>query len=81
MADDYELEEEDFTAQFNVGTFRRILRLVKPHWRWVAGFLFTIAWVSILDAVFTFLSKRIIDEASSRATQPSSPKSSSSTAG
>ena len=62
MADDYELEEEDFTAQFNVGTFRRILRLVKPHWRWVAGFLFTIAWVSILDAVFTFLSKRIIDE-------------------
>jgi len=62
MADDYELEEEDFTAQFNVGTFRRILGLVKPHWRWVAGFLFTIAWVSMLDAVFTFLSKRIIDE-------------------
>lgn len=62
MEDDYELEEEDFTTQFNVGTFRRILGLVKPHWRWVVGFLFTIAWVSMLDAVFTFLSKRIIDE-------------------
>ena len=62
MADDYEFEEEEFSAQFNGGTFRRIMGLVKPHWRWVAGFLFTIVWVSVLDAVFTFLSKRIIDE-------------------
>jgi ATP-binding cassette subfamily B protein len=63
MADDTEFEEEDFSAQFNGGTLRRILGLVKPHWRWVAGFLFTIAWVAALDAVFTYLSKRIIDEA------------------
>ena len=62
MADDYEFEEEDFSAQFNGGTLRRILGLVKPHWKWVTGFLFTIVWVSMLDAVFTYLSKRMIDE-------------------
>lgn len=62
MADEFEFEEEDFNARFNGGVFRRILGLVKPHWHWVAGFLVTIAWVSFLDALFTFLSKRIIDE-------------------
>jgi len=62
MADNYEFEEEEFSGQFNGGTFRRILGLVKPHWKWVAGFMFTIMWVSLLDAYFTFLSKRIIDE-------------------
>ncbi|OQA40730.1 MAG: putative ABC transporter ATP-binding protein [Chloroflexi bacterium ADurb.Bin325] len=62
MADSYEFEEEEFSGQFNGGTFRRILGLVKPHWKWVVGFIITIMWVSLLDAYFTFLSKRIIDE-------------------
>ncbi len=62
MADNYEFEEEEFDAKFNGGTFKRILGLVKPHWKWVVGFLVTIAVVAMLDAVFTFLSKRIIDE-------------------
>ncbi len=62
MADNYEFEEEEFSGQINGGTMRRILSLVKPHWKWVAGFMFTIMWVSLLDAYFTFLSKRIIDE-------------------
>ncbi len=46
MADDYEFEEEEFTTQFNGGTLRRILGLVTPHWRWVIGFLATVAVTS-----------------------------------
>ena len=40
----------------------RILGLVKPHWRWVVGFIVTIAAVSGLDSFFTYLSKQIIDD-------------------
>lgn len=54
-------EEEDFQTRFSGKTFQRILGLTKPHWRWVAGFLFTIMLVSILDAYFTYLGKQIID--------------------
>ena len=64
MADNYEeFEEEEFTTQFNGGTLARILGQVKPHWRWVVGFMVSIALVSSLDSVFTYQSKRIIDEA------------------
>ena len=59
---DTEFEEEEFSARFNGGTFRRILAQVQPHWRWVAGFLVAVAVTSILDAYFTFLSKRIVDD-------------------
>jgi ATP-binding cassette subfamily B protein len=55
-------EEEEFTTQFSGKTMARILSQVKPHWRWVAGFMLTIALVSALDSYFTFLSKRIVDE-------------------
>ncbi|HEY4722225.1 MAG TPA: ABC transporter ATP-binding protein, partial [Anaerolineae bacterium] len=41
--------------------FRRILTLLKPHWKWVVGFLITIALTSILDAYFTYLNKQIVD--------------------
>ena len=54
--------EEEFTTQFSGKTLARILSQVKPHWRWVAGFMLTIALVSALDSYFTFLSKRIVDE-------------------
>jgi ATP-binding cassette subfamily B protein len=57
-----EFEEEEFTTQFNGRTVLRILSQTKPHWRWVVGFMVTIALVSTLDSYFTFLSKRIIDE-------------------
>jgi ATP-binding cassette subfamily B protein len=63
MADNHEFEEEDFTTQFSGNTLRRILGLVKPHRRWVAGFLATIAVTAFLDSVFTLLSKRMVDEA------------------
>ena len=58
----FDIEEEEFTTQFNGNTLRRILSQVKPHWRWVAGFLSLIGVTSILDAYFTYLSKRVIDE-------------------
>lgn len=61
MSEEY-LEEEDFQTKFTGKTFRRILGLTKPHWKWVVGFLIAIASVSSLDSFFTFLSKRIIDE-------------------
>lgn len=61
MSDHY-FEEEEFTTEFNGRTVMRILAQTRPHWKWVAGFLLAIASVSLLDAYFTFLSKRIIDE-------------------
>jgi ATP-binding cassette subfamily B protein len=63
MANHDEFEEEEFTTQFNGGTLRRVLGLLKPHWKWVAGFLITIAITAILDSIFTLLSKRMVDEA------------------
>ncbi len=54
-------EEEDFQTRFSGRTFRRILGLTRPHWKWVAGFLTTIMLVSCLDAFFTYLGTQIID--------------------
>lgn len=59
---DHYFEEEEFETRFNGKTFRRILGLTRPHWKWVLGFIATIAVVSTLDAVFTYFSKRIIDD-------------------
>ena len=33
MADNYEFEEEEFNTQFNGGTLRRVLGLLRPHWK------------------------------------------------
>jgi ATP-binding cassette, subfamily B, bacterial len=64
MADNYEFEEEEFTGtKLNGGALRRILGLVRPHWKWVVGFLVAAALVAMLDAVFTYVSKQIIDVA------------------
>ncbi len=61
MTDEY-FEEEEFTSQVNSGTVLRVLAQMKPHWRWVVGFLISVGIVSFLNSYFTFLSKRIIDE-------------------
>jgi ATP-binding cassette, subfamily B, bacterial len=58
-----ELEEEEYTSQITGTTLRRIIRLTKPHRRWVLGFWVMIALTSILDAYFTYLNKGIIDQA------------------
>ncbi len=61
MSDEY-FEEEEFKAQVNGKTLRRILGLTRPHLKWVIGFLVAIALVSGLDSIFTYLSKLIIDD-------------------
>ena len=61
MSDQTYFEEEEFTTQFNGKTVLRILAQTRPHWKWVLGFLITVAGTSILDAYFTYLSKQIID--------------------
>ena len=57
-----ELEEEEYTSQLTGAVFKRILGLLKPHWKWVVGFLITIALVSALDAYFTYINKQFIDQ-------------------
>ena len=63
MSDYDEFEEEEYSSKIDNKTLKRIIGLVRPHMAWVIGFLVTIAVVSILDGYFTFLSKKIIDEA------------------
>lgn len=62
MSDTY-FEEEEFDGRFNGRTLLRILGLVRPHWRFVLGFMSAIGVVSFLESYFTLLTKRIIDEA------------------
>ncbi len=57
-----ELEEEEYTSQLTTPTFKRIMGLVKPHWRWMAGFLVAITFTASLDAVFTYINKDMIDQ-------------------
>ncbi len=57
-----ELEEEEHTAQLTAPILKRIFTLLKPHWKWVLGFLITIALVSSMDAYFTYLNKQIVDD-------------------
>ncbi len=62
MADELiEIEEEEYTSQLTGPTFARIAALVKPHWRWMAGFLTAIVVTAALDAFFTYINKLIID--------------------
>ncbi len=62
MASDFQFEEEVFTSQVNTSTLKRILGAVRPHWRWVAGFMLAISIVSVMEAFFTYLGKHIVDE-------------------
>jgi ATP-binding cassette subfamily B protein len=62
MSDDIiELEEEEHTSQLTAPTFKRILGLIKPHWRWMAGFLVAIVFTAALDALFTYINREMID--------------------
>ena len=63
MADDIiELEEEVHTSQMTGQTFKRIMGLLRPHWRWLVGFLVAIALTAVLDAVFTYINRSMIDQ-------------------
>jgi len=57
----HSLEEKDY-GKLTANVFKRLLALLKPHWKWVIGFLICIAIVSGVDSYMTFLSSRIIDE-------------------
>jgi ATP-binding cassette, subfamily B, bacterial len=59
---DFEFEEEEFNTQFNGKTLLRILGQIKPHWKWMVGFLLAVAGTAGVDSYFTFLGKRIVDE-------------------
>ncbi|MCS7010263.1 MAG: ABC transporter transmembrane domain-containing protein, partial [Anaerolineales bacterium] len=71
MTDDIiELEEEEHTSQVTGETFRRILGLLKPHWRRLLGFLIAIALTAGLDALFTYINRGLIDEGIGRGSIP-----------
>lgn len=55
-------EEEEFKSSFNGRTLLRILAQVKPHWKLVLGFIFSVGVVSVLNSTFTYLSKQIVDD-------------------
>ncbi len=57
-----ELEEEEYTSPLTMPAFKRIVGLLKPHKSWVIGFFFAIGATSVLDGVFTYINKNIIDE-------------------
>jgi ATP-binding cassette subfamily B protein len=62
MSDANYFEEEEFESRFNGRTILRIFKQARPHWPMMAAFVLGIAAVAILDAIFTYISKRIIDE-------------------
>lgn len=60
MSGEY-FEEEEFETQFNGKTMLRILGLMRPHWRYLVGFLVAVMVVAVTDSLFTYISKQIID--------------------
>lgn len=56
-----EIEEEEHVSPLTAPVFKRIVSLLKPHWKWVIGFIMTIALTSIMDSFFTYINKNIID--------------------
>jgi ATP-binding cassette subfamily B protein len=57
-----ELEEEEHTSNLTAPVFYRIMGLFKPHWKWVVGFIISIAATSALDSYFTYINKQIVDQ-------------------
>ena len=58
---DFDFEEEEFDTRFDGRTMLRILAQALPHRPWLIGFVTTVMLVSLLDAVFTYLKKQMID--------------------
>ncbi|HEX9018799.1 MAG TPA: ABC transporter ATP-binding protein [Anaerolineaceae bacterium] len=61
MSGEY-FEEEEFETKYSGHTMRRILGLTRPHLKYMITFLVAILMVAGMDAVFTFISKQIIDQ-------------------
>ena len=62
MSDTF-FEEEDFATKFNGKLVVRMLALTKEYWVQVVLFMLLIGLISFVDSYFTYLSKRLIDEA------------------
>lgn len=62
MSEYDQFEEEEFTTQFNGRVVARIFAQAKPYWKWILGFLCFIALTSVVDSIFTWLGKLIIDQ-------------------
>ena len=60
---EYIQDEEEFTTGFNGKTVLRMFGIAKPYWRRMLAFCALISAVAVGDGVFTYLNKRIIDEA------------------
>jgi len=61
-ANERQFEEEEFSTQFNGRVLARMMQQVRPYWTWVLGFLLLIAACALLDSLFTYVSKLIVDE-------------------
>jgi ATP-binding cassette subfamily B protein len=59
---DHYFEEEEFQTQITGKVIRRILALTRPHRRYLTGFVGAVLFTSIIDAVFTYISKQVIDQ-------------------
>jgi ATP-binding cassette subfamily B protein len=57
----HEVEEKEYGKLTNQ-VFKRLVEVLKPHWKWVVGFLVCVAIVSAIDSYTTFLSKNLIDK-------------------
>jgi len=62
MSDPAVIIEEEFTSNVKGDIIKRIFSLLALYKTRTAGFLFMIAFVSVSDAVFTYLSKLIVDQ-------------------
>ncbi len=62
MSDPAVIKEEEFTSNVKGDIIKRIFSLLALYKTRTAGFLFMIAFVSVSDAVFTYLSKLIVDQ-------------------
>jgi ATP-binding cassette subfamily B protein len=61
-AKELQFEEEEFSTHFNGHVLARMMQQVRPYWTWVLGFVLLIAACALLDSLFTYLSKLIVDE-------------------
>jgi len=58
----YDENELDDNVRFNGNVVKRLLGMLSPHKKTMLSSLFAIMVVSLLDAYFTLINKRIIDE-------------------
>ena len=62
MSTYYDENELDDNVPLNSNVLKRLFSTLRPHWKALLGGVIAIVVVSLLDAYFTILSKRIIDE-------------------